>query len=115
MTTYTNPMCIFTGVRFCNNNDESYINYAPYKLHDWVDVSKLDIKLLAQNPYAIDYIDVFMNSIPDLDIWSNLSNNPNGTRILEKYIDKINWDSMSMNPNAIDLIEKNLDKVNWNI
>ena len=59
--------------------------FSTYKLHDWIDVDKLN--------------------------WDYLQKNPHALHILEQNLDKLNWVRLSSNPNAIHIIEKNLDKV----
>jgi hypothetical protein len=62
-------------------------NTSLYKFFDWIDIDKLN--------------------------WRILSKNINVITILEKNFDKINWDNLSFNKNAQKCIEKNLDKVSW--
>jgi len=59
-----------------------------YKLLDWIDINKIE--------------------------WKILSLNPNAIYILEKNIDKIDWHNLSRNPNAIHILKENKDKrINW--
>jgi hypothetical protein len=57
------------------------------KLHEWVQIGKVN--------------------------WQGLSRNPNAIQLLEKNLDKVIRWALSGNPNAIQLLEKNLDKVDW--
>jgi len=54
----------------------------PMKLHDWVNINKINWYGLSGNPNAID-----------------LSYNPNAMELLKKNLDKIDWFYMSINPN----------------
>ena len=100
-----------------------------YKLHDWIDESKLTQLGLSENPSAISYIDRWflkigwhtlcenpraMELLETVKIeWYYLSGNPDAIDILQENPDKIAWQWMSINPAAIHLLEKNLDKVHW--
>ena len=57
------------------------------KLRDWVDIKKLRL--------------------------STLSENPNAIILLKENQDKIDWRYLSMNSNAIKILKKNQDKINW--
>ena len=60
-----------------------------HKLHDWIDINKID--------------------------WIIISGNPNAIDLLKKNQDKINWDLLSsnLNSNAIKLLKENKNKINW--
>ena len=62
------------------------LNKPIYKLRDWIDVDKLN--------------------------WRMLSMNKNSINLLEKYPEKINWNDLSYNKNAIELLKKNHEKIN---
>ena len=57
-----------------------------YKLHDWIDINKLD--------------------------WDGLSRNPNAIRLLKKNQNKINWNVLIHNENATEILENNKKKKN---
>ena len=57
------------------------------KLHDWVDINKLDFTALSFNPNAIE--------------------------LLKENRDKINCFLLSLNENAMSLLNKNQDKIDW--
>ena len=60
-------------------------DYLPkYVLQDWVDVNKLDWRMLSRNTLAI--------------------------QLLKENIDKIDWCVLSRNPLAIELLKENPDK-----
>ena len=80
-----------------------------YKLHDWIDLNKINWHYLSGNSNAIYLLERNMNKIN----WDYLSGNPNAIHLLEKNMDKINWHYLSGNPNAIHLLEKNIDKIDW--
>jgi len=60
-----------------------------YKLHDWVDINKIN--------------------------WDCLSENRNAIKLLEENEDKINWSLLSSNSNAIKLLNNNKDKIKFRI
>ena len=72
-------------------NAITYVLYAPMKVLEWIDTSKL------YKPYN----------------WKYLSGNPNAVTLLEQNQDKIHWDYASSNPGAVPLIKNNMDKVKW--
>ena len=78
------------------------------KLRDWIDLNKLSIENLCDNPNAES---ILKENIDRID-WSYLSQNPYCINILEEHQDKIDWYYLSENENAIELIENNLDKIN---
>ena len=86
-----------------------FLNKPVYKLREWVDIDKLDWRLLSSNKNVIDLLEQNIDKIN----WSNLSDNPNAIHLLEKNPDKIRWSLLSLNPNAIHLLEKNPDKIHW--
>ena len=102
-----------------------------YKLHDWIDIDKINWDYLSFNKHAVyllktniervywKYLSMNINAVDILEknidkiYWDTLTLNPNAIHLLEKNIDKIYWYNLSRNPNAIHLLEKNLDKINW--
>ena len=66
-----------------------YWSFLPKKkvLLEWIDIEKLNWKMLSVNVNAID--------------------------LLEANKDKINWKYLSRNPNAICLLLDNKDKIDW--
>jgi len=103
MSTYVNIKCVLTDSCNYNNNNER-IDYIPYKLKEWVDIDKLDLKLLSLNPRSINLMYNYKDKFYDMPgVWNGLCNNPNGTRILLDNIDKINWESLSSNPTALSI------------
>ena len=90
-----------------------YIDYTPYKLRDWIDEDKLDIKGLSSNPNALNYI---INKYGEKSIikTSMFHMLPNSLLILEKKIEFVghlqdNWTNLSMNPAAYNLIMNKID------
>lgn len=65
-----------------------------YKLHDWIELDKLDLNTLCLNPKL----------------------NKECYELLKKNKDKINWEYLSENPSnyAIKLLQENKDKIKWN-
>ena len=63
------------------------------KLHNWIDINKLDWWMLSYNPSAIHLLE----QNPDKIVWTNLSCNPNAIHLLEQNPDKINWSMLSKN------------------
>jgi hypothetical protein len=65
-----------------------------YKLHDWIELDKLDLNTLCLNPKL----------------------NEECYELLKKNKKKINWEYLSENPSnyAIKLLEENKDKIKWN-
>ena len=57
------------------------------ELLSWIDINKLNLNKLSENPNAI--------------------------HLLEANPDKIDWTWLSLNPNAIHLLEENQDKINY--
>jgi hypothetical protein len=51
-----------------------------YKIKNWMDINKLDLIDLSENPFGLD--------------------------LLEKNSNKINWNILSSNPNALHILEK---------
>ena len=79
MTTYVNPNCASFGSSTYNNHNEIRIDYIPYKLREWVDINKLDLKLLSLNPRSINLLSNFKDKFNDMPgIWNGLCNNING-------------------------------------
>ena len=80
------------------------------KLRDWIDINKINWKILSENPNAIELLKKNINKIN----WSYLSLNPNAITLLKKNQDKINWDYLSSNPNIFTynykLIKENMKK-----
>src|SRR5688572_14269256 len=85
-----------------------------YKLRDWIDKNKLNLKGLSENPNSGS---ILKDIILDQDCWTLLSENENDEifDILEKNIDKIDWRSLSKNKNSriVKLFSNNMDKINW--
>ena len=81
------------------------------KLHEWVDISKLNWDRLSRNQNAID----LLKENPDKIDWEAMSANPNAIDILKENPEKINWEYLSRNPYAIELLKKNPDKIDWNM
>ena len=81
----------------------SYYTKPRMKLLDWINIDKLELYYLSENPNAIHLLEEY----PDKMCWNNLSTNPNALHLLEKYPNKINWHYLSNNPNAIHILEKN--------
>jgi hypothetical protein len=65
-----------------------------YKLHNWIELDKLDLNTLCLNPKL----------------------NEECYELLKKNKKKINWEYLSENPSnyAIKLLEENKDKIKWN-
>ena len=63
------------------------MNNANYRLHDWIDINKLNLYKLSRNPNAIELL---VNT------------------------NDIDWEYLSQNENAIQLLEQNQDKIYWN-
>ncbi len=106
-----------------------------YKLLEWIDKSKLEVRLLNTNPYAIDHLLEF-----DLIDWDFILGNPNGLFIFKdnlhrstthKYLSanyecvdflissgvELNVKALLHNPNGFHLCEKYADSLTdtqWN-
>ena len=81
-----------------------YWSFLPKKkvLLEWIDIEKLDWKMLSVNANAIDLLEANKDKIN----WKYLSKNSNAIRLLETNLDKINWKNLSLNRNAIDILKK---------
>ena len=86
-----------------------YIYKSSYKLLDWIDINKLNWRLLSSNPNAIE----ILRENPDKINWHQLSRNPNAIELLKENPEKINWNELSSNPNAIEILKENHNKINW--
>ena len=99
------------------NSIDLICSYAPkYKLLDWIDPTKLDIKGLCQNthPAAMEMIEEYLdNNDLDKTCWCYLSSNPSAEYILRRNPDKINWNAASENTSILDLLLENIDEINW--
>ena len=88
-----------------------YWSFLPKKkvLLEWIDIEKLDWKMLSVNVNAIDFLEANKDKIN----WKYLSKNSNAIRLLETNLDKISWKNLSLNRNAIDILKKNKDKIDY--
>ena len=88
-----------------------YWSFLPKKkvLLEWIDIEKLDWKMLSVNANAIDLLEANKDKIN----WKYLSKNSNAIRLLETNLDKINWKYLCLNRNAIDILKKNKDKIDY--
>ncbi len=80
-----------------------------FKLHDWIDINKINWCGLSLNPNAIELLKKNKDKIN----WNCLSRNINAIELLKENQNKINWFNLSKNPNAISLLKKNQDKIYW--
>ena len=79
------------------------------KLHDWIDINKINLYNLSLNPNAIELLKENQDKID----WDFLSFNTNAIEMLKENQDKINWYYLSANSNAIELLKENQNKINW--
>jgi hypothetical protein len=88
-----------------------YWSFLPKKkvLLEWIDIEKLDWKMLSVNANAIDFLEANKDKIN----WKYLSKNSNAIRLLETNLDKISWKNLSLNRYAIDILKKNKDKIDY--
>ena len=78
-----------------------------YKLHDWIDINKINWECLTSNPNAINLLKQNKDKID----WNGMSSNQNAIDFLEKNMDKINWYALSKNQGAMSLLKKNINKI----
>lgn len=87
-----------------------HMNMIPYKLLDWIDVTKVNYRTLSKNPNAKKLLE------HDKIDWVSLSENtaPWATHLLEQHPDKINWYVLSGNPSthAIRMLRQEINRVN---
>jgi len=81
----------------------------PMKLHNWVDVTKINWSWLSGNPNAIE----LLKENPEKIHWAELSSNQNANELLKENLDKIYCVELSQNQNAIELLKENPDKIHW--
>lgn len=91
---------------------EVHGNMIPYKLLDWIDVTKLNWSDLSKNENAKNLLE----QNPDKINWEKLSENtsPFATHLLEKHPEKINWYVLSRNPSthAIHMLRQEINRIN---
>jgi hypothetical protein len=98
-------------LNYIENKNMFKLNYYIYKLHDWIDINKINFKKLSGNRNAIKILERNRHKID----WSVLSGNINAIELLEENKDKIDWGVLSGNINAIKLLEENKDKIDWGV
>ena len=76
----------------------SYL-YTVNKLLNWVDIKKLDWRMLSENKNAIHLLKANQDKID----WRWLSKNENAIHILEANPDKIDWRRLSLNENIFEI------------
>lgn len=85
-----------------------------YKLLDWLQIDKIDIKSLCENkhPGSISILEKHLDKMtfPSL---CELSRNPTAIDLLLSHPEKINWDFLSQNPAAIQLLRAHPEKIHW--
>ena len=79
------------------------------KLLHWIDIEKLDWKMLSVNANAIDLLEANKDKIN----WKYLSKNSNAIRQLETNLDKISWKYLTLIKNKIEKLKKNKDKIDY--
>ena len=81
-----------------------------FKLHDWVDINKIDCNGLSTNPNAIE----LLKENPDNIDWFNLSSNPNAIELLKENKNILILKIMSANPSIFELYinETEINKIN---
>ena len=90
----------------------------PYKLLDWIDVTKLIYRTLSKNPNAKNLLEKnpLYSSHTNKIGWDSLSENtaPWATYLLEQHPEKINWYVLSGNPSthAIRMLRQEINRVN---
>ena len=96
----------------------SFLNMIPYKLLDWIDVTKLIYRTLSKNPNAKNLLEknpLYSSHTNKID-WDSLSENtaPWATYLLEQHPEKINWYVLSGNPSthAICMLRQEINRVN---
>lgn len=98
-----------------DNNIELILIYYWSFLHkkkvllEWINIEKLDWKMLSVNVNAIDLLEANKDKIN----WKYLSKNSNAIRLLETNLDKISWKYLSLNRNAIHILKRNKDKIDY--
>jgi hypothetical protein len=80
-----------------------------YRFLQWIDINKLDMYRISNDPRAVSFFRENKNKID----WLGISYNSGAIDIIKENIHQINWKALSLNPAAIPILNENIDKINW--